>query len=573
MRECRRPGAVLAAVAFVMAAGCSSSGSGNASTPGSANASSSSAAPAGSSAYPAIAIGALRLVGNSDSVLSFELRFTTSNPAIMTLHVEGPGGAWSVTPEHEATTAHDLPVVDLRARSRYQAWVTTNDGAVVSRRVAITTPALPADFPALTTTRSDPTRMAPGVTMFTVTTPAPANVRLPLLGNLIAVDAQGNVVWYHRAPVPIGDTKMLPNGDILYEYNDMGAQEIDILGHVVREWAGRLERGPFRVDRYGRTLPGPKTIPVSIDSIHHEVTMLPNGDILTISNELRTVSGFTKPMCGEPASQFTGSYKLITDVIVEFDADTGHIVHSYPVADYLHPQTNPADSNICGFGGANIYPNFLYASHGDVHDWTHVNAVVLDPKNNRLLLSIRHLDTVLAIKYQTDASGPAGTELWRFGPNGGDFTLTGGGQWQYHQHAIELETDGSLLMFDNGNGRPNTAPLYSRAVHYTINDTGPRSSWTATQVWEYRPTIDGTPAYGFYVGDANLLPNGNVLVDAGGMLPPIKGVNAQIDEVIPTGHEGGTLVFELRVPGASSFAYRANRVPSLYGTASPVIAG
>ena len=290
-----------------------------------------------------------------------------------------------------------------------------------SEHVAITTKALPADFPALTTTQSDPSRMAPGVTMFTVTPPTPPHAKLPLLGNLIVVDAEGNVVWYHRAPVPIGDAKMLPNGDILYEYNDMGAQEIDILGHVVREWAGRLENGPFRVDSYGRTLPGPNTIPVDIDSIHHEVTMLANGDILTISNELRTVSGFSHPMCGEPASQFTGSYKLITDVIVEFNAYTGHIVHEYPIADYLHPQTNPADANICGFGGANIYPNFLYASQGDVHDWTHVNAVILDAKNNRLLVSIRHLDAILSIKYKTDSAGPAGTLLWRFGPNGGDF--------------------------------------------------------------------------------------------------------------------------------------------------------
>jgi hypothetical protein len=571
MREPRRLGVLLAAVAFVFVSGCSTSGGpgkGNAAPP-TATASSSSS----SSVHSPIAIGSLRLVTNPDSVLSFELRFTTSTPAVMTLHVDGPGGAWSVTPEHEATTSHDLPVVDLRARSRYEAWVTTNNGADLSRRVAITTPALPADFPALTTTRSDPTDMAPGVTMFTVTTPAPANTRLPLLGNLIAVDAQGSVVWYHRAPVPIGDAKMLPNGDILYEYNDMGAQEIDILGHVVREWAGHLEQGPFRVDRYGRTLPGPKTIPVDIDSIHHEVTMLANGDILTISNELRTVSGFTKPMCGQTASQFTGSYKLITDIIVEFNADTGRIVHKYPIAPYLHPQTNPADANICGFGGANIYPNFLYAAQGDVHDWTHVNAVILDAKNNRLLVSIRHLDTVLAIKYATDASAAGGTELWRFGPSGGDFTLAGGGKWQYHQHAIELEADGTLLMFDNGNDRPNTAPLYSRAVRYAINDTGPRSSWSAAQQWEYRPSIDGTPAYGFYVGDANLLPNGNVLVDTGGMLPPIKGVNAQIDEVEPTGHEGGTPVFELRVPGVSSFVYRANRVPSLYGTAAPITAG
>jgi hypothetical protein len=333
----------------------------------------------------------------------------------------------------------------------------------------------------------------------------------------------------------------------------------------VREWAGRLERGEFRTDQYGRTIPGPKAIPVDIDSIHHEVTMLPNGNILTISNELRTYTGFTKPMCGEPASQFTGSYQLIVDVIVEFAADTGRIVHKYALADYFHPQTNPADSNICGFPGANIYPNFLYASHGAVHDWTHANAVILDAKNNRLIISVRHLDTVLAITYQADSRGPAGTKLWRFGPKDSDFKLTGGGEWQLHQHAVELESDGSILMFDNGNDRPNTDPLYSRAVRYDVKDTGPKSSWTISQQWEYRPTVDGTPAYAFFVGDANLLANENVLIDTGGMNPPIHGTNSQIDEVVPSGASGGQVVFELRVPGKTSFVYRANRVPSLYG--------
>jgi arylsulfate sulfotransferase len=555
MHLTRPLGISLAVTAALIGAACSSS------DPTSAP---SSSAPGTSAAGPKVTIGALDLVANPDSVLSFELKFTTSAPAIVKLNVDGPGGAWSVTPEQAASTAHDVPVVGLRAGSTYHAWVTTNGGATTSRRVTIATKALPSDFPTFSTTQSDPSRMAPGVTMFTVTKTAPTSEPRPMLGNLIAVDAQGHVVWYHRAPVSIGDARMLPNGHILYEYNDMGAQEIDILGRVVREWTGSLERGPFRTDKYGRTIPGPKAIPVDIDSMHHEVSMLANGNILTISNELRTVS-FTKPMCGEPASQFSGSYKLITDVIVEFEPETGRIVHKYPIADYLHPQTNPADANICGFGSQSVYPNFLYASRGEVRDWTHANAVILDAKNNRLLVSIRHLDTVLAIKYETDAQGAAGSELWRLGAKGGDFTLTGQGAWEYHQHAVELEADGSLLMFDNGNDRPNTKPFYSRAVRYQINDSGPKSSWTVSQQWEFRPTIGDSPVYAFFVGDANLLANGNVLVDTGGIVPPVKGVYAQIDEVVPAAASGGTVVFELRLTGPAPFVYRATRVPSLYG--------
>lgn len=522
---------------------------------------------------PLVSIGEVRLTPNPDSVLSDELDFTTSTPVTVALHLSGPEGERTFAVEHEPTATHHVPVVDMRAQTTYQAWVSAPSGTSTtsSKKVTIRTGTLPPNLPAITTTKSEPTRMAPGVTLFTVTSLAPPAPKPgqhpPLLGNLIAVDETGQVVWYHRDNLPAGDARMLSNGDILYEYNDMGAREIDVLGHLVHEWAGRLARGPLAKDQYGRPATTANAIPVDVDSMHHEVQVLPNGDILTISTQLVKLTGFTTPQCGQPASEFDGSYQLITDEIVEFKADTGAIVQTWSIPAVLHPQTNPADGPICGPGGipASAYPLFMYRGHGTVYDWTHVNAVILDSSENRLLVSIRHLDTVMALRYHADSSGAAGLVLWRFGPRGGDFTLTGNGLWQYHEHAIELEADGTLLMFDNGNDRPGTKTLFSRAVRYKINDSGPRSQWTATQVWDYRPTIDGSPAYAFFVGDANRLANGNVLVDTGGITPAIKGVNAQIDEVVPApSGEGGDVVFELRLPAQMAFVYRAERLPSLY---------
>ncbi|HUI49554.1 MAG TPA: aryl-sulfate sulfotransferase, partial [Acidimicrobiia bacterium] len=498
--------------------------------------------------------------------------FDTSRPAIVTLHTQGPDGERTAQPERTAALQHNVPVVDLRAQSTYDAWVTVDNGAntTTSNKVKLTTGALPRDFPPMTT-KSDPTRMAPGVTLFTITSlvapPPEPGVAPPLLGNLVAVDATGHVVWYHRDPLPIGDARMIANGDLLYEYNNMGAREIDIMGHLVHEWAGRLERGPLAKDEYGRTVAGTDAIPVDVDSMHHEVSELSNGDILTISTELLTIGGFTKPACGEPISTFTGHYTVITDMIVEFQPGTGKVVQRWPLVNVLHPATNPADGPICGPSGIppSAYPLFLYPGRNAL-DWTHVNAVILDQTHNELLVSIRHLDTVMALRYHTDASGPAGQMIWRFGPRATDFKMTGNGLWQYHQHAIELEHDGTLQMFDNGNDRPGTKELFSRAVRYKIVDTGPKSQWTATQVWEFRPTIDGTPVYAFFVGDADTLPNGNVLIDSGGITPAIKKVVAQIVEVVPASSgSGGDVVFDLRVSGPPAFVYRAERLPSMYG--------
>ena len=531
-------------------------------------------APATTAAAP-LTVSAVTVTPNPNSTLSASLSFTTSTPATVELEITGPGSDRTETVHAEPSTDHAVPAVGMRAGSTYTLTVTATDAAgqtATADPVTFTTGALPTDIPPLTVT-SDPTKMAPGITLFPITKraapPPVAGQPAPNLGLLVGVDAEGDVVWYHEAPSPIGDARMLANGNILYEYNDLGAREIDILGNVVREWAGRLEVGRLATDQYGRTIAGPNAIAVDTDSMHHEIHPLPNGNLIALSTELRQVSGFTKPMCGEAPDQFSGTYQLISDVIVEFESDSGAVVHEWHLADYFDPLTNPADSNICPFAPAFAVPVFMYTAMGDVKDWTHANAVILDEKRNALLISVRHLDAVLAIRYADDADGKSGDLLWRLGP-GGDFTLEGQGELQYHQHAVEVQDDGSILLYDNGNDRPGTDANspdvnqhpYSRAVLYSLDE----ASKTATQKWEMRSVIDGRPLYAFFVGDADHQPNGNILIDNGGIIDP-AGQSALITEVVPTGEEGGTVVFSLRVDdGGASFVYRARRVPTLYGT-------
>ena len=532
------------------------------------------AAAASTTAAAPLTVSAVTVTPNPNSTVSASLAFTTSAPATVDLHIVGPGSDRTEKAQTEPSTDHEIPAVGMRASSPYTLTVTATDAngqTATADPVTFTTGALPTDIPTFTVT-SDPTKMAPGITLFPVTKrAAPAAVAgqpAPNLGLLVGVDPEGSIVWYYEAPSPIGDARMLPNGHILYEYNDMGAREIDVLGNVVHEWAGRLELGRLATDEYGRTIAGPNAIPVDVDSMHHEIHPMPDGNLITLSTELRQVSGFTKPMCGETPDKFTGTYQLISDVVVEFEPDTGKVVHEWHLADYFHPQTNPADSNICPLAPAFAVPVFMYTSFGDVKDWTHANAVVFDAKRNALIVSSRHMSAVLAIRYADDASGKSGDLLWRLGP-GGDFTLQGSGELQYYQHAVEVQDDGSILLYDNGNMRPGTdlnSPditqhPYSRAVLFSLDD----ANKTVTQKWEMRSLVDGRQLWAFFVGDANHEPNGNILVDNGGITDP-AGISSLITEVEPTGDEGGTIVFSLRLDdNGASFVYRALRVPTLYG--------
>ena len=56
--------------------------------------------------------------------------------------------------------------------------------------------------------------------------------------------------------------------------------------------------------------------------------------------------------------------------------------------------------------------------------------------------------------------------------------VQGSGELQYYQHAVEVQDDGSILLYDNGNMRPGTnlnSPditqhPYSRAVLFSLDD-------------------------------------------------------------------------------------------------------
>jgi DNA-binding HxlR family transcriptional regulator len=73
----------------------------------------------------------------------------------------------------------------------------------------------------------------------------------------------------------------------------------------------------------------------------------------------------------------------------------------------------------------------------------------------------------------------------------------------------------------------------------------------------------GDPLYADFLGDADQLPNGNVLVGFGGIgqeVPPARG---RIVEVVPTGREGGDIVWDVSLPDTYT-SYRAERLASLY---------
>ncbi len=532
----------------------------------------------GTTTTPPETVEGLAELRHVDHPLMADLAVKTDQPVVASVRLIGPPGTPTVdvaTPSAPDTEQLIL-LAGMRADTTYTVEIRLLDsaGLVVGRieDQTVTTGALPDDLPTFTLAESDAASMAPGLTLLNLidirndlSTAADDGSIPPPGGWLLMVDSGGEVVWYHNENLPLGDARMLADGTILFEYNDTSARRINLRGEILEEWAGRIISGRLATDAFGRQVLGDSPVEVDVDSMHHEHLILPDGTHATISTDLRVLDGFDEPQCGEDPADFDGTYHLVGDVIVIFDPETGDVLNEFNLFDYFDPRDDPAAYNLCGLPFDFVFPNWLYRGVDELaRDWTHTNAIEVDEAGNALIVSVRHLDALIALRWKDDTEGQAGDLLWHSGPLGN--MKLASGMWHRFQHAPELQPDGTILLYDNGNNRPGygtpDAPLFSRAARFAIDP----EAGTVEQVWEYRSTIDDQPVFTPFVGDADLLENGNVLITFGGVNDGIEGLSAQIVEVKPSLPEGGDVAFDLRVEGGAGWiVYRAERVPSIYG--------
>ncbi len=461
--------------------------------------------------------------------------FDTSVPTTASVAVsDGQRSSWTVDSGDELKTSHELVVLGLVSETAYSLTITVEDDlqrSISSDPQPFTTDSLPDDFPPIHLTVAATENVQPGVTLMNVERWNPANDIG--YGLILAVDDQGQVVWYLRDNFLIFDVKPMDSDTLVYSYINIGFRFVDWTGEETNELI---------------------SFNTGVDTFHHDIIQIPNGNYLTISTELKEISGYP-PEAGKDDGE---TYNVVGDVIVEVTPD-GTLVKSWSMFDYLDPKRTRE-------GFHDQFWDQNYANIGTTKDWTHCNALLYDESDNSIIISCRNQDWLIKIDRDTDDL------VWKLG-EGGDFTMLGDGEWIYHQHAPEFLPNGNLLIYDNGNGRysnKENVALYSRAVEYNIDEV----NMTVEQVWEYLPAE--TPNYSPFVGDANRLENGNILVVNGGLVDdpdlhytePTNLKSARITEIIP----GDPIqkAFELTVRDEAETdpvgysIYRAVRIPAFH---------
>jgi hypothetical protein len=206
------------------------------------------------------------------------------------------------------------------------------------------------------------------------------------------------------------------------------------------------------------------------------------------------------------ASRQLGDTAVLWDASAPGNPETQTV---FEYADYLNVDDRTEDSNTTDpfWAGCPVT--------GDVdrstEDWTHGNSLKrAEDGSNLLLASFRHLNAIVAMDGIDEHGNPTSggiRKAWQIGGEESDFTFTNEEDTFYHQHDAYILTNGHVLLFDNGNFRPEGE--YSRGLELQID----KQTHTVTKVWEGVLTLDnGLKCFSFCCGSIQRLKNGNTLV-------------------------------------------------------------
>lgn len=349
---------------------------------------------------------------------------------------------------------------------------------------------LPAGLPQLELVARDPLLGAGGARLINLLDILPPTLaeRIPAM---VLVNDHGEVLWHHvgTAPGLIQAPTVLPDGTVLFVEQDFSV--VPVAGRALAmHWNGEVTwRGATGL------------------SLHHDVGIGPDGHVLALDWEWQQFGPIT----------YEG------DALVLMDRSSGDVIWRWSIFDHFDPITTPTpESANAGLSGVGV-------------DWSHSNAATWDEARGLIWVSVRHFDSLLGVEYP---SGDVRVVVGKLG--------LGGVGLMSHQHAPEVQADGSLLVYDNGNG---ATPPRTRVVRIAIDEGAGTAQIVET--WQDEPAF-----FDFAVGDANRLSNGNLLVTAG--------VSGRLIEVAEAFGVPG-IAWELRIAGAPRWwMYRSELVPRAY---------
>ncbi|MDE0890472.1 MAG: aryl-sulfate sulfotransferase [Phycisphaerales bacterium] len=335
--------------------------------------------------------------------------------------------------------------------------------------------------------------------------------------NTYLMDQQGRVVNQWTSSFRPGNSVYLTPDGGLIRTMDPGVGSIiggGGAGGVIerRSWTGALEWSFSHItDSY---------------RLHHDVELLPNGNLLCIAWESKSAAEAVA--AGRVAGTFGAA--LWPDKIIEVQptgSSGGTIVWEWHAWDHLVQFQSPDYPN---YGNPSRNPRRIDVNHrtGNASDWMHCNGVDYNAELDQIMITSRSFSEIWIIDHDTtteEAAGPAGDLLYRWGNPEAYGRGSAADRQFFGQHDAKWIKPGvpgypGVTVFNNGNGRPGTPyssidelmPPILRDGTYGIDLDEPFGP--AMFSWSYVAPVP-SDFYSSFISGAERQRNGNTLICSG----------------------------------------------------------
>lgn len=270
---------------------------------------------------------------------------------------------------------------------------------------------------------------------------------------------------------------------------------------------------------------------------HHDVKMLPNGNILMIVWEYITKEEALA--AGRRPDLIPRSDRVLPDYIIEVEPlgpTTGNIVWKWRIWDHLIQDYDSTKEN---YGVVEEHPELIDVNFGQSmarrgpDDWTHTNGIDYNEAFDQILLSVPAFSEVWIIDHSTTIEEAAGHTGGNSG-KGGDLLYRWGNPQAYRAGDEEdrkfygvhdanwikvgYPGEGNILVFCNGGSRPDGSYSTVEEIVPPVDENGnypltPGSSYRPDeQLWIYYNVENPSDFYARWVSGAQRLANGNTLI-------------------------------------------------------------
>ena len=335
--------------------------------------------------------------------------------------------------------------------------------------------------------------------------------------NAYLLDNDGTILHTWASSYKPGQScYLLPDGDLLRSIN-VGASSIGGSGGGVQRlaWDGTVDW---------------EFIYSNSDHLqHHDVEVLPNGNVLMIAWDF--IPRSEAAAAGRSGSYMSGTV-FAPDTVIEVEPSTNSIVWEWKAMAHLVQDLFPTRPN---FDVVANHPELIDLNYPPTvpqqGDWLHLNGIDYNPSLDQILLSSHNSNEIWVIDHSTTTAEAASHSGGLYG-RGGDLLYRWGNPEAYDHGAASDKKlfgqhdaqwivapspgAGNILVFNNGTGRGHSSVDELVSPFDSSTNTYSYSLGTAygpsAPIWSYS---DPGVFYSGYISGAQRQANGNTLICEG----------------------------------------------------------